>query len=252
MKIRIATFDEVEAAGIADVLHNEPGVTAYTIEHGGVRIVGTGDFALLGPEHLVGDIEVEDAVAERRANWCDVPVDVRQELENYEKEASPMRTLRIIRTSHRGPVEWTLVSFEVGREPFDFNWGGEPCTDLDQFRNWIAADWKFHLGLTDEEHAYVVDQYYDLFDVEEQRPPVYRCCGESCPGLPYRASDHKHPASCVEPPIPAGAVPFGFITCYETWTGGRYVERTAVLDLASHAGRACWFEHALITEKVSH
>jgi hypothetical protein len=29
---------------------------------------------------------------------------------------------------------------------------------------------------------------------------IYRCAGPSCPGLPYRASDIYHPASCaVEP-----------------------------------------------------
>jgi len=27
--------------------------------------------------------------------------------------------------------------------------------------------------------------------------PVYRCAGPSCPGLPYRASDVAHPASCA-------------------------------------------------------
>jgi hypothetical protein len=29
--------------------------------------------------------------------------------------------------------------------------------------------------------------------------PVYRCAGPSCPGLPYRASDIYHPASCAAP-----------------------------------------------------
>lgn len=30
---------------------------------------------------------------------------------------------------------------------------------------------------------------------------LYRCAGPSCPGLPYRASDHPHPASCSAVPV---------------------------------------------------
>lgn len=27
---------------------------------------------------------------------------------------------------------------------------------------------------------------------------LYRCAGESCPGLPYKASDRPHPPSCAK------------------------------------------------------
>ncbi len=28
--------------------------------------------------------------------------------------------------------------------------------------------------------------------------PLHRCAGEACPGLPFKASERPHPASCVK------------------------------------------------------
>jgi hypothetical protein len=134
MKIRSATFDEVEAAGIADVLHNEPGLEAYTIEADGVQVVVTGEVhCILGEENLVADVQVEDAVVE--------PVE-------------PHRTVQLYES---GGV-WTVLVTEADGRKWDMNEGGEPCKTLGEVESWIRVDWRYHLGLTEEERDTILGQ----------------------------------------------------------------------------------------------
>ena len=46
-------------------------------------------------------------------------------------------------------------------------------------------------------HALKVQEVADWMEAHEP-VELHFCCGEDCPGLPYRASDQKHPASCCE------------------------------------------------------
>lgn len=57
----------------------------------------------------------------------------------------------------------------------------------------------------------------------EKSPPTtppkeettHRCAGAYCPGLPYKASDLNHPATCLAPPAPAAATP-ARVVCFVT------------------------------------